>query len=241
MEEDVPATLAAVAGMGYREVELAGTFGWSPQDLRGLLDDVGLRAASSHHGMGEIREGWERTLDGAEALGQSQIVLPSLPQDARTADGLRALADELNRAGEAARSRGLAFGFHNHDFEVTPLEGSGERPLDLLLAGTDPELVGFQLDLFWAVHGGTDPLDWFRDHPGRFLSVHVKDRTDGGEMVAVGEGELDFPRLLEVGAEVGGVAHAFVEHDRPEDSLASIRRGLAHLNTLTVPAFRADL
>ena len=243
MQEDVPGTLEAVAAMGYREVELAGTFGWSAGDLRRLLDDLGLRAASSHHPMQAIREDWERTLDGAEALGQSQLILPSLPEDARTADGLRALCAELNRAGEAARARGLAFGFHNHDFEVTPLPaggaaGPGERPLDILLAGTDPGLVTFQLDLFWAIHGGTDPIDWFDAHPGRFASVHVKDRNAAGEMVSVGDGELDFARLLNVGAEVGGVRHAFVEHDRPADSMASIRRGLAHLNILAVPAFQ---
>jgi sugar phosphate isomerase/epimerase len=238
MEEDLRGTLEAVAEMGYGEVEFAGLFGWSPSDVRALLDDLGLRAASSHYPMQAIRGDWEGALDVAEILGQSQVILPSLPADARTADGLRALAEELNRAGEAARARGLAFGFHNHDFEVTPLEGpsgseEGERPLDILLAGTDPALVSFQLDLFWAVAGGTDPVEWFRGHPGRFTSVHVKDRSEAGEMVSVGDGVLDFTRLLSVGAEVGGVRHAFVEHDRPDDSMASIRRGIEHLKTLS--------
>jgi sugar phosphate isomerase/epimerase len=232
MAEDVPGTLRAVAEMGYGEVEFAGLFGTSPRDMRAMLDDLGLRAASSHHGIDEIRGDWESVLDGAETLGQSQVVLPSLPREARTAEGLRALAEEMNRAGEAARARGLAFGFHNHDFEVTPLESVDVRPLNILLAATDEELVSFQLDLFWAVHGGTDPLDWFRGSPGRFRSVHVKDRTASGEMVAVGQGVLDFARLLTVGEEVGGVRHAFVEHDRPGDSLASIRTSIAHLNTL---------
>jgi sugar phosphate isomerase/epimerase len=240
MAEDLPGTLETVAGMGYREVEFAGLFGWSPADVRTLLDDLGLRAASSHYPMEAIRGDWEAALDVAETLGQSQVVLPSLPSDARTADGLRALADELNRAGDAARARGLGFGFHNHDFEVRPLEASadggdgGERPLDLLLEGTDPQLVSFQLDLFWAVAGGTDPVDWFQAHPGRFTSVHVKDRSEAGEMVSVGDGILDFARLLSVGVEVGGVRHAFVEHDRPDDSMASIRRGIAHLRTLAL-------
>ena len=78
----------------------------------------------------------------------------------------------------------------------------------------------------------TDPLDWFRGSPGRFRSVHVKDRTASGEMVAVGDGVLDFARLLTVGEEVGGVRHAFVEHDRPGDSLGSIRTSIDHLNAL---------
>ena len=232
MAEDVPGTLRAVAEMGYGEVEFAGLFDHTPREMRALLDDLGLRAASSHHGIGEIRGDWESVLDGAETLGQSQVVLPSLPAEARTAEGLRAVAEEMNRAGEAARARGLAFGFHNHDFEVTPLESVDVRPLNILLAATDEELVSFQLDLFWAVHGGTDPLEWFRGSPGRFRSVHVKDRTASGEMVAVGQGVLDFARLLTVGEEVGGVRHAFVEHDRPGDSLASIRTSIDYLNTL---------
>ena len=232
MAEDVPGTLRAVADMGYGEVEFAGLFGHSPREMRALLDDLGLRAASSHHGINEIRGDWEAVLDGAETLGQSLVVLPSLPSEARTVEGLQGLAEEMNRAGEAARARGLDFGFHNHDFEVTPLESVDVRPLDILLAATEEQLVSFQLDLFWAVNGGTDPLEWFRAAPGRFRSVHVKDRTGSGEMVAVGQGVLDFQRLLTVGQEVGGVRHAFVEHDRPGDSLASIRASIDHLNSL---------
>jgi sugar phosphate isomerase/epimerase len=237
MAEDVRGTLEAVAEMGYREVEFAGLFDWTPAEMRALLDDLGLRAASSHHPMQVIRDDWPAALDAAETLGQSLVVLPSLPPDARTPDGLRSLATELNRAGEAARARGLELGFHNHAFEVTPLEdpvrrGSPERPLDILLAGTDPELVGFELDLFWAVEGGTDPEDWFRGHPGRFHAVHVKDRSRSGEMVTVGAGTLDFSHLLQVGQDVGGVRHAFVEHDRPRDSMATLRDAIRYLNSL---------
>ena len=239
MAEDVRGTLEAVADMGYREVEFAGLFDWSPRDVRSLLDDLGVRAASSHYPMQVARESWEAALDVCETLGQTQVIVPSLPPDARTADGLRALAEEMNRAGEAARARGLTFGFHNHDFEVKPLEasvegGGPERPLDILLAETDPDLVSFQLDLFWAVQGGTDPVDWFTNHPGRFTSLHVKDRTDSGEMVSVGDGVLDFARFFSVGEEIGGVRHAFVEHDQPGDSMASIRRGIEYLSTLSL-------
>jgi len=239
MAEDLRGTLEAVADMGYQEVEFAGLFDWSPRDLRSLLDDLGVRATSSHYPMQVVRESWEAALDVCETLGQTQVIVPSLPPDARSADGLRALAEEMNRAGEVARARGLTFGFHNHDFEVKPIEapvegGGRERPLDILLVETDPDLVSFQLDLFWAVHGGTDPTAWFADHPRRFTSVHVKDRTATGEMVSVGEGVLDFARLLSVGEEVGGVRHAFVEHDQPENSMASIRRSIDYLKTLTL-------
>lgn len=238
MAGDVRGTLEAVAGMGYGEVEFAGLFDWTPEQMRSLLDDLDLQAASSHVGMNVIRGEWASALDAAEILGQDLIVLPSLPGDARTADGLRALADELNRAGEVARKRGLHLGFHNHGFEVTPLgsDAGGDgtpasRPLDILLAHTDPAFVSFQLDLFWTVDGGADPLAYFDAHPGRFLSVHVKDRTPEGRMVDVGSGTMDFRALLTVG-EAAGMRHAFVEHDRPEDSMTSIRNSIRHLRGL---------
>lgn len=238
MAESVPRTLAAVSEMGYGEVEFAGLFGRPAPEMKVILDGVGLRAASGHVGMDVIRGDWESALDDAATLGQDLIVLPSLPGDARTADGLRALGEELSRAGEVAASRNLHLGFHNHGFEVTPLQASAggdgtaaSRPLDILLASTDPDFVSFQLDLFWTVDGGADPLAYFRDHPGRFLSVHVKDRSADGGMVDVGSGELDFATLLEAGEEAG-VRHAFVEHDRPERSMETIRNGIRHLNTL---------
>jgi sugar phosphate isomerase/epimerase len=238
MAERVSSTLAAVSEMGYGEVEFAGLFGRSAPEMRAILDGVGLRAASGHAGMDIIRGNWDVALDEAAILGQDLIVLPSLPRDARTADGLRSLAEELNHAGEMARARGLHLGFHNHGFEVRPLEsdagGDGSdssRPLDILLAHTDPELVSFQLDLFWTVDGGADPRAYFREHPGRFLSVHVKDRSTDGRMVDVGAGVMDFAALLAAGEEAG-VRHAFVEHDRPENSLESIRNSIRYLNTL---------
>lgn len=238
MAESVPETLAAVAAMGYGEVEFAGLFGHSAAEVRGLLDGVGLQAASSHVGMDVIRGRWDAALDDAATLGQDLIVLPSLPGDARTADGLKALAEELSRAGEAARARGLHLGFHNHDFEVTPLgpEAGGDgspasRPLDILLGHSDPAALTFQMDLFWVVNGGADPVAYFRAHPGRFLSVHVKDRTPDGRMTEVGAGSLDFASLLQAG-EAAGVRHAFVEHDNPARPLESIRTSIRHLQTL---------
>ena len=100
---------------------------------------------------------------------------------------------------------------------------SGDIPFDLLLENTDPALVSFQMDLFWTVHAGSDPLQYFGAYPGRFTSVHVKDRTDAGDMVAVGDGVIDFATIL-ARSEQAGIAHYFVEHDWPEDPMESVRR-----------------
>lgn len=230
MEDDLDATLEAMAEIGYDEVELAGLWGLSARDMRKKLDDVGLSAASSHHGMQEVRGDWARYLDGARELGQTQVVVPSLGGADRTAEGLRGVADDFNRAGEAATAMGLRFGYHNHDWELRPLD-DGTRPMDLLLERTDPALVDWQMDIFWTVHGGGDPMAYFEDFPGRFRSVHVKDRSSTGDMVDVGDGEIDFARILER-AELHGLSHAFVEHDNPSDPLESVRRSFRHLSGL---------
>ena len=228
MEDDVDRTLAAVAEMGYAEVELAGLHGRTPGEMRRALDAVGLTAASSHQSIEEVRGDWARVLDGARTLGQSLVVVPGLPGEERTAEGLRRVADDFDRAGEAAERAGLRFGYHNHDWEMRPL-ADGTVPIDLLMERTDPSVVDWQMDIFWTVHGGAEPERRLRS--GRVTSVHVKDRTADGEMVDVGQGEIDFASILNL-AEANGLRHAFVEHDRPDDPLESARRSLAHLRVL---------
>jgi sugar phosphate isomerase/epimerase len=230
LADDLIGTLAAVAAIGYREVELAGLHGLTPRQMRTRLDDAGLRAASSHHGLEEVRGTWSETLEGARELGQGMVVVPSIPSSERGPEELRQVAADLNRAGEAARAAGLRFGYHNHDWELAPL-GDGTRPMDLLLERTEPDLVDWQMDVFWTVNGGADPARYLRTEGGRVTSLHVKDRTADGRMVDVGDGIIDFASLVPL-AEGLGLRHAFVEHDDPDDPLASARRSFAHLRAI---------
>ena len=215
MGDDLEGTLEALAEMGYTEVEFAGLWGRTPRQMRAIIDGFGLQAASSHHGQAEIRGDWNATLEGAATLGQKWVVVPGINGDERTLDGLLAVADEFNVAAEAAKAMGLGFGYHNHAWEFEPLP-DGTTPFDLLLERCDPDLVKIEMDLFWTVHGGADPLEYFGAYPGRFTCVHVKDRTADGRMVAVGEGVMDYATILGR-AEQAGIEHYFVEHDDPGD------------------------
>ncbi len=231
---DFDATVEAVAAVGYREVELFQLHGLTPRELRARLDAVGLRATSSHYGLDAIRGDLERTIEGALTLGQSLMVVPSIPGSERTPAGLARVADDLNRAGEAVRAAGLRFGYHNHDWELRALE-DGTVPMDLLLDRTDGALVDWQMDIYWTVHGGADPLEQLERRSGRVTSVHVKDRTADGRMVDVGDGVIDFAGVL--GEALGrGLRHAYVEHDRPGDPVESVRRSYAYLVGLAVGA-----
>lgn len=230
LADDVDRTLAAVAEIGYHEVELAGLYGLTPRQMRSKVDDVGLRAVSGHFSVAEIRGEWTRALEGAQELGQALVVVPSIPGSERTPEGLRRVADDFNRAAEAARSVGLRFGYHNHDWEFGLLS-DGTIPMDLLLERTADDLVDWQMDVFWVVHGGAEPASYLEQTRGRVTSVHVKDRTAGGEMVDVGDGVIDFASLLRL-AEPLGLLHVFVEHDQPGDGLESVRRSFAHMSAL---------
>jgi sugar phosphate isomerase/epimerase len=233
MARDVAATLREVAGVGYREVETAGLFQLSPEQFRSALDEAGLVSPAGHFPIDAVREQPAATLAIARTLGQQWLVVPYLDESERTADGFQRLADDLNRFGVAARDEGIRVAYHNHDFEFAPL-GDGRTGYDLLLDGTDPSLVDIELDLFWAVKGGRDPVALFAAHPGRFTLCHVKDMTDiagSQEMVAVGEGEMDFAGIFARGE--AGLRHYFVEHDNPVDPIASIRTSYEHLRQLS--------
>lgn len=219
---DVDRTLARIAEIGYAEVETAGFHGRTAAAFRGALDAAGLRAPSAHVPLAEIRDRTAATLEAATALGARFVVLPWLDAtDRRTLDQYRAVADVLNRAGEAARGAGIGMAYHNHDFELAPIDGV--RPLDVLLERTQRDLVSFELDLYWAVKAGADPLAYFARWPGRFTMVHVKDSAGAPqhEMVEVGRGTIDFARLF-ARREEAGIRHFFVEHDNPRDPMASI-------------------
>jgi sugar phosphate isomerase/epimerase len=230
LSEDVAGTLAQVAEIGYQTVEFAGLYGLTPGEMRTTMDAVGLRAVSSHAGVSDIRGDWASFLEGAQQLGQDFIFVPSIPESERTPEGLRKLAEDFNRAGEIAGSGGLHFGYHNHAWEFAALP-DGTVPMDLLLERTEPRLVDWQMDIFWVVDGGGDPMAYLESQAGRVTSVHVKDRTPDGRMVDVGKGVIDFATILPRAEELG-MLHAFVEHDTPDAPIESVRYSFNALSAL---------
>jgi sugar phosphate isomerase/epimerase len=169
-------------------------------------------------------------LEDANAREQRYVVSPSVAEDRhRTLDDWKRLCATFNAIGAQAQRAGLAFAYHNHDFEFAAVEG--QIPYQLLLANTDPALVGMELDLYWMTHAGHDPVAWFQRYPGRFPLLHLKDATPVGAITDVGSGTIDFKRILGV-ARGAGVTHGFVEHDDPVDPMRSIERSLVYLKTL---------
>lgn len=232
MKADVPGTLARVAGIGYKEVEFAGYFGHTPAQIRDLLRRNGLSSPSSHLPFESLETGWQKMLDDAKAAGHKWVTIAWLPEEKRrTLDDWKRHAALFNRAAAQAKEAGLRFAYHNHDFEIRPMDGT--RPLDLLLNSTDPKLVDFELDLYWAVYGGGNPLDFFNRYPKRFPMVHVKDSSGppDNRIVDVGQGTIDF-RSIFAQSEKAGIKNYFVEHDQPADPIATIRNSYRNLQAL---------
>jgi len=237
MARDAAGTLEKLAAIGYREVELAGLYGKSPREMRELLDRNGLAAPSSHIGTAEMRGDWERTLADALVLGQRYITCAWIDERDRTPYGYREIAELFNRSGEAARRVGLQLCYHNHDFEFARMGDT--VPYDLLLETCDADLVKMEMDIFWLVKGGRDPIEYFRWHPGCFPLVHAKDMDAAGEMVDVGKGVIGFRGIFEHSA-LAGIQHCFVEHDEPKAPMATARDSYLHLRSLRLAASEAN-
>lgn len=230
MQKDFERTLAKVAAIGYREVEFAGLFDHTPQQAKAILDRNSLKAVSSHVDYDALETDWDKTLEGARTMGQSFIACPWIDDKMRTPEGIKKVADTFNRAGETSKTMGIQFAYHNHDFEYKPL-GGGKLLYDTLLDETDPNLVKMEMDLFWAINAGQDPVAYFNRYPGRFPLVHVKDRKKDGEMTDVGSGAINWKRIF-AASDKAGIQHYIVEHDEPKSQFDSIQASYTYLKNL---------
>ena len=232
LERDFDGTLARVAEIGYKEVEFAGYYNRTPDQIRAVLQRTGLSAPSAHIPMPATDDAWKRALDAAAVIGHRWAVVPWLDETQRK--DLPRLGARLNQLGALTKAAGLRQAYHNHDFELAPGPAGGTL-LDAMIAGTDPALVDFEMDVYWVTKAGADPLALMARYPGRFPLLHLKDATAAPErrMMDVGSGSIDWRTVLRT-ARGHSLKHAFVEHDQPADPLATARAGFRHLSTLSL-------
>jgi sugar phosphate isomerase/epimerase len=236
-DADLPATLQMLEDIGYPEIELFQLHGRTAPELRALLDAHSLRAIGAHVGIDRWRGELDTVLDEAETLGMIYVGLPGVfPPISADVATYRSLARELNRYGTAAADRGLRFYYHNHDFEFA--KDQGQVLYDVLLDRTDPDVVFFEMDLFWIVTAGRDPLDYLnRYDQSRWPLFHVKDRTagvtgSGGTFADLGEGIINFERILRELANKH-YHHYLVERDTQVNAPRTARVGYEYLRDLT--------
>jgi sugar phosphate isomerase/epimerase len=217
-----------LGSIGYTEVELAGYAGFTATQFRGLVDEAGLRAVAGHDGVNidpantTWQAGYQQTLDNANTMGQKYTGLAWFPPPYDNEDFWHFLAERLNEAGALAKAEGLQFYYHNHNFEFENKQADGTPFYNILLEETERDLVQFELDLYWIIQGGENPLAYLSADPSRFFAYHVKDRTwkarPGGEQnfEDVGPGSIDFPDIFAAGlGRPRTDKHYFIEHDAP--------------------------
>jgi sugar phosphate isomerase/epimerase len=233
---DVNGVLEMLSRYGYGEVETAGYADRSPAAFRAALDAHGLVSPSAHVGIDLVREDIDGVLEAAQTVGHRYVTIPWLAPDQRPdRDGYLALADEINGFGERAQAAGLKMAYHNHDFEFDTFGTDRPAYFDFV-ERLDPALVALELDLFWVVVAGYDPVDVFDRYPGRFPMWHVKDGTGTGDDVTqtvVGDGQIDWPRIF-AASETSGLEHAFIEADSPpnDESLAFAEASIDYVESL---------
>ena len=226
MERDLPGTLAAVAAMGYTHVEFAGYFQHKPSSVRRFLQEAGLSAPSSHLSPDALRQHPQAALDDAAEAGHEYVVLAWWDRALVDPEACGELIELLNRIGRLAGERGLSFAYHNHDFEFANY--GDQVPYDRLLQETSAGLVEFELDVYWALTAGRDPLQLINSQPKRFPLLHAKDRDASGAETDIGRGQIDFTALMEH-LPGDAVKYVFVERDEPADPMASAAMGLSNL------------
>lgn len=224
LPKDVRGTIAKIAQAGYKEVEVFGYsvknkfWGLDPKDFKKLLSANGLTAPSGHYGMDKfITDGnadeLKTYIEAANTIGSSYIVVPYLGENLRkTADDWKRVAAKLNEASVICKASGLKLGYHNHNFEF---EKQGDTTgYEIMLKETDPKAVQFEMDIYWVVRSGNDPVKLFTEHPGRFPMWHVKDmdKADHTINTEVGSGTIDFKNLYKY-AKVAGLKHLIVEQE----------------------------
>jgi sugar phosphate isomerase/epimerase len=233
MGNDFEGSLQKIAAIGYEQVEFAGYYDRTPQQVKEILVRHELEAPSAHVSLADLRMKLDASIDAAKVIGHKLIVCPYLnPDDRKTIDDYKRHAETFNKAAAACKQAGIEFGYHNHDFEFIPI--GGQVPLDVLMAETDKNLVKLELDLYWIKKGNQDALAYMKKYQGRVIAFHVKDmdNTPKQAFTEVGRGTINFKDIF-AQSKSAGVKYYIVEQDQcPGSPFDSIKISHDYLRNL---------
>lgn len=232
LAKDLFGTVKAVAKLGYEGVEFYSPYTqWKPEyakEVRKLLDDVNMKCLSTHNGNQAFAPAdVERVAELNTILGSKLMVMASAGR-VTTLDGWKGVAEKLGKASETTAKAGIRVGFHNHLVEFQPLEG--KMPM-VVLAENTPKAVVLQLDVGTCVESGNDPVKWIKDHPGRIVSLHLKDWAAApgkGYETVFGEGAAPWKKIFAMAEKVGGVEGYLIEYEGKTTPMETVGRCLAN-------------
>jgi sugar phosphate isomerase/epimerase len=237
--QDPKGVLKKVASFGYKELE---TYSYGDGKIFGLAFDefcnyaksLGMKVTSGHYGLDMIKgDTWKKAVDDAKKNGQDNMVVPYINDDQRKSiDDYKRIIADLNAAGEVCNAAGIRMGYHNHAFEFETLDG--QVPYDLMLKDLDPKKVGMEMDIYWVVNAGHDPIKYFEKYPGLFEQWHVKDmdKSDRNRNADVGSGSIDWTSIF-AKAKLSGMKHFYVEQESyPGEPINSVEASAKYLKTI---------
>ena len=214
MSQDFKGTIEKVAAMGYPGVEFAGYNGMSAKELKSFIDGLGLACAGTHEGFEGLQNNLQEKIDFNLGIGNELVVVPSMPGKWREngAEGIKEFAERMNVLGQAIKDAGMQLCYHNHAFEFEMVDG--KSLYEIMFEIMDPALVMAEVDIFWVVKGGVDPLDHLKKYAGRCPLLHMKDMNPEDESFApVGTGSIDLQGVVDFSKQ-NGTRWYVVEQDR---------------------------
>lgn len=222
LPKDPKGIIKKVASFGYKQMEgyeggQGIYWGMKHTEFKKFIDDLGIKMVSSHCD-------WKKDLDqkAAEAaeVGLKYLLSPYVGKQ-QGLEGYKKMAAQFNEAGAICKKHGIRFAYHNHDYSF--VQDDGFLPQDILISETDPELVDFEMDMYWVITAGVDAKAYLQKHKNRFRLCHVKDRAkdatpaDHDRSVTLGTGSIDYPSLLKVARE-NGMKYYIVEQERYDNT-----------------------
>lgn len=227
---DVEETFAMLSELGVKEVEGFGPYFEDTSKTKSLLEAHGITMPTAHFALDLVEHDPDRVIDIAKTIGIQTVIIPFLTPDNRptTVEGWKQFGARLVAASRPILAAGLGFAWHNHDFEMEPVDG--QTPLDLIADASED--IQIELDLAWVKFSGEDPVQWLRKFAGRLVAVHVKDIAPAGEntdedgWADVGFGTMDWP-AIKTAMDAAQVDRYVIEHDNPNDHKRMAKRSLA--------------
>jgi len=250
MLKDPLGSLKQIAQIGYKYVEHANYinrkfYGYSAQEFKKVLDDLGLKMPSGHTVMGkahwdeakkDFSDSWKYTVEDAALLGQKFVISPSMDESMRKSlDDFKRLMTIFNKSGELCKKSGMKFGYHNHDFEFSE-KLNDQKLFDLILQNTDPNLVAQQLDIGNMYHAGGRALEILKQYPNRFELLHVKDEIstekDKYESTILGTGIVNSKEICDLSRKLGGTKYFVIEQEsyQGKDPIACVKEDFEIMN-----------
>jgi len=239
----VPQSIETVKGFGIQEVELAGNYNLKNPALRQMLEQAGLKPIAGHFPMDRITGDTEAVAKECQELGIRYVGAAWIKGKGEfDIEAAHKAAADFNKAGKALAAHGIKVFYHCHGYEFKHRNSSGRKPMDILILETDSRYVAFEMDILWIQYPGEDPAAWLAKYPGRWELMHLKDLkkgvptgfhnggTDPNNDVALGTGQMDWPRILKA-AQKSGVKHYFIE-DESASSVEQIPQSLKFLESV---------